>query len=162
MHSISIQTKAQYCSPKMAPREAVWLLPLPWYLEYSFSKKKAWTFPLRPAHCVNERNDGGKGRGRVTVPASEAALDLSPLCWSRLKRQPEARRTSHTFTLLSALKREMEEINFVSSSPCKWTIHSSKQKIRMIDLLNKKVCSDTHTPVFVCYGPVFCWIHAAP
>lgn len=41
-----------------------------------------------------------------TIPASEEAFDLSPLCWSRVKRLPEARRTSHTFTLLSELKKE--------------------------------------------------------
>lgn len=45
-------------------------------------------------------------RKTPTIPASEEAFDLSPLCWSRVKRLPEARRTSHTFTLLSALKKE--------------------------------------------------------
>lgn len=39
----------------------------------------------------------------MTVPASEEAFDLSPLCWSKVRRLPEARRTSHTLTLLSAL-----------------------------------------------------------
>lgn len=42
-------------------------------------------------------------KGEVAVPASEEAFELSPLCWSKVRRLPEARRTSHTLTLLSAL-----------------------------------------------------------
>lgn len=55
-------------------------------------------------------------KGEVTVPASEEAFDLSPLCWSKVRRLPEARRTSHTFTLLSALGGKMEVHDFTLHS----------------------------------------------
>lgn len=38
------------------------------------------------------------------LPASDEALDLSPLYWSKIKRLPAARRTSHIHTLPSVLR----------------------------------------------------------
>ena len=54
------------------------------------------------------REEVGGSRGGF-VPASEEALDLSPLSWSRVKRLPEAIRTSHTLTMLSELRKGEQE-----------------------------------------------------
>lgn len=59
---------------------------------------------------LKKRSGKGEKRVEVTVPASEEAFDLSPLCWSRVRRLPEARRTSQTLTLLSALRGKLGKI----------------------------------------------------
>lgn len=56
------------------------------------------------------------------LPASEDALDFSPLCWSSVLRHPEALLTSHNFTLPSALRKtDLHKLGKLSS-PCSETV----------------------------------------
>lgn len=54
------------------------------------------------------------------LPASEDALDFSPLCWSSVLRHPDALLTSHNFTLLSALRKRFAYIREIVCTLLQW------------------------------------------
>lgn len=157
---------------QLHPKGPVWHKFLSWCLIqclfYSFKRLLCLQRAPPTQGKWGKRQWKRKERGEVTVPASEDAFDLSPLCWSRVKRHPEARRTSHTFTLLSALRRKMRPliqlytllVNNCKYIPIKWGYvwlsysvpYRDLQVQYMLKLMHCFIYSSVCKPVFVFKG----------